>query len=215
MAGPAAGTLHCPACGAPASPADSRCSYCRARLATVSCPACFGLLFDGAAFCQYCGAKRQRVETGGDPIRCPACRGNMTWLQLDTTNLLECERCDGTWVDADTFERLCADRDAQAAVVHTRTSRKAMPAATAAIRYRPCPRCAKLMNRVNFGRASGTVIDVCRGHGTFLDRGELHAIVTFIQDGGLDKARARVKAEIAEERRRLNELRLALRREGR
>ena len=51
-------------------------------------------------------------------------------------------------------------------------------------------RCGKMMNRVNFGRHSGTVIDVCRGHGTFLDAGELHAIVTFIRDGGLDRARA-------------------------
>jgi Zn-finger nucleic acid-binding protein len=138
----------------------------------------------------------------------------MTWIRLDATSLLECERCDGTWVDAETFEHLCADRDAQAAVVHTRTSRKAVPAG-AAIRYRPCPRCAKLMNRVNFGRASGTIVDVCRGHGTFLDRGELHAIVTFIRNGGLDTARAREKAEIAEERRRLNELLLALRHDGR
>ena len=35
------------------------------------------------------------------------------------------------------------------------------------------------MNRVNFGKVSGAVgLDVCKGHGTFLDRGELHQIVT-------------------------------------
>jgi hypothetical protein len=28
-----------------------------------------------------------------------------------------------------------------------------------------------MMNRVNFGRLSGTVVDVCRGHGTYLDAG--------------------------------------------
>jgi hypothetical protein len=50
---------------------------------------------------------------------------------------------------------------------------------------------------------SGTVLDVCRGHGTFLDAGELHAIVTFIRQGGLDRARQREKTELEEERRRL------------
>ena len=61
-----------------------------------------------------------------------------------------------------------------------------------------------MMNRVNFGRLSGAVIDVCRGHGTFLDAGELHQIVTFIQQGGLDRARARRQIEeLREEERRL------------
>ena len=45
------------------------------------------------------------------------------------------------------------------------------------------------MNRINFGRMSGTVVDVCRAHGTFLDPGELHQIVDFIAEGGLDRAR--------------------------
>ena len=62
------------------------------------------------------------------------------------------------------------------------------------------------MNRVNFGRLSGAVIDVCRGHGTFLDAGELHQIVTFIQEGGLDRARTQKIEDLREEERRLKEL---------
>ena len=57
-----------------------------------------------------------------------------------------------------------------------------------------------MMNRMNFGTLSGAIIDVCRGHGTFLDAGELHQIVTFIQQGGLDRARAREKIERAARR---------------
>ncbi len=71
-------------------------------------------------------------------------------------------------------------------------------AAAAPVRYRPCLRCGKMMNRVNFGKLSGAVIDVCRGHGTFLDAGELHQIVTFIQEGGLDRARAQKIEELRE-----------------
>jgi len=63
------------------------------------------------------------------------------------------------------------------------------------------------MNRVNFGRVSGTVIDVCRGHGAFLDSGELHAIATFIMEGGLDRTRQREKDDLEEERHRLALLR--------
>jgi hypothetical protein len=59
---------------------------------------------------------------------------------------------------------------------------------------------------VNFGKLSGAVIDVCRGHGTFLDAGELHQIVAFIQDGGLDRARTRSIEELKEEERRLKDL---------
>ena len=49
------------------------------------------------------------------------------------------------------------------------------------------------MNRVNFARISGVVVDVCKGHGTFLDPGELHAIVQFIHGGGL-RARAQPRS---------------------
>src|SRR5262249_50092296 len=67
------------------------------------------------------------------------------------------------------------------------------------IHYRKCVACGKLMNRINFGRVSGTVVDVCKGHGTFLDAGELHLIVSFIQQGGLDRARQRQIDELQEQ----------------
>jgi Zn-finger nucleic acid-binding protein len=63
-----------------------------------------------------------------------------------------------------------------------------------------------MMNRVNFGKISGTVIDVCRGHGTFLDASELHQIVEFIEKGGLDRARAQKAEEMREQERRLRSL---------
>jgi hypothetical protein len=46
-------------------------------------------------------------------------------------------------------------------------------------------------------------VDVCRGHGTFLDAGELHAIVRFIQGGGLDRARQRQIEDLKEQERQL------------
>jgi hypothetical protein len=41
------------------------------------------------------------------------------------------------------------------------------------------------MARVNFGHVSGVVIDTCRAHGAFFDRGELDRIRRFLRQGGL------------------------------
>jgi Zn-finger nucleic acid-binding protein len=203
-------TLNCPSCGAPATAGAARCEYCHSVLATVSCPFCFEVLFQGSAFCPHCGHARSRADTlDQHTTPCPACRGAMHWVKVGATDLLECEGCDGTWLEATTFERLCADREGQAAALHHEPPERAAAAdksADAAIHYRPCPRCGKLMNRINFGRVSGTVVDVCRGHGTFLDRGELHQVVQFILDGGLERARQRERDDLVEQQRRLQAL---------
>jgi Zn-finger nucleic acid-binding protein len=197
-----AGALHCPNCGGPAAPGDAACKYCRATLATVSCPSCFALMFEGAVYCPTCGARRARTAgTGEVHARCPACRGTLGDVRIGETAVLECGRCRGVWVDAATFEHICANREAQAVVLHQAPA-AAAPAA-AAVHYRKCVACGKMMNRLNFGRLSGTIVDVCKGHGTFLDAGELHRIVRFIQGGGLDRARQRQLEELKDEERRL------------
>ncbi len=199
---PDAGALHCPNCGGPAAAGDARCKYCHAQLATVSCPSCFALMFAGSVFCPHCGARRARAARGVAAATCPGCRGVMQEVEVGTAALLECEKCNGMWIDAETFERICADRESQAAVLHQWPNPPASSRAPA-VRYRPCLACGKMMNRLNFGRLSGTVVDVCKGHGTFLDAGELHQIVKFIQGGGLDRARQRQLEEIKEEEQRL------------
>jgi len=203
-------TLNCPSCGAPAAPGAAQCEYCHSVLATVSCPRCFEALFQGAAFCPHCGAPASRAEVADQQTTpCPACRGAMSWVKVGTTDLLECAGCAGTWIEAAAFERLCADREGQGAVLQHDTGGQTMAAripAESAIHYRPCPKCGKLMNRMNFGRLSGTVVDVCRGHGTFLDRGELHQVVQFILDGGLERTRQRERDDLIEQQRRLQDL---------
>lgn len=208
-------SLHCPNCGAAVDPDARRCPYCRARLATVSCPSCFALMFEGAAFCSRCGAGRSRdVDSAAAPVTCPGCKGSMAALRVGTTEMFECAKCDGLWVDASTFERLCASADEQAALLHQFA--KPGPAKAAAVRYRKCARCPQLMNRVNFARLSGVIVDACRGHGTYLDAGELHRIVQFIQSGGLVRARERQLEELkAQERRLADAERRAARERGR
>ena len=201
-------TLRCPQCGAATRSDGRRCQYCRARLATVSCPGCFSLMFADATFCPKCGRRRERTQEQTDAT-CPGCRSAMTSISLGGTPLLECERCDGLWLDASTFEQICTDKERQAAVMHPRATAAARTSVR--VSYRPCLRCGTIMNRVNFGKLSGTVIDVCRNHGTFLDAGELQAIVGFIQNGGLDRARQREIEDLKERTRELREQEARLR----
>jgi Zn-finger nucleic acid-binding protein len=132
----------------------------------------------------------------------------MHWVTVGEVDLLECVACDGTWVETAVFERLCGQREQQAAVVKRRPAVVATAAAREAerVRYRPCPQCGKMMNRLNFGRLSGAIVDVCRGHGTFLDRGELHQAVQFILDGGLERTRTAQLHQLKEEEQRIKEL---------
>lgn len=133
----------------------------------------------------------------------------MHWVRLGEVDLLECAACDGTWIETAAFESLCAHRD-QVAPLLVQGLRPAVntPAKVAAgrIRYRPCPQCGKMMNRLNFGRLSGAVVDVCKGHGTFLDRGELHQVIRFILDGGLGRMREAELARLKDEEQRIREL---------
>ena len=202
-----AASLHCPNCGAVAATDAQRCPYCSARLATISCPSCFALMFDSAAYCERCGARRARTaedEGGGAP--CPGCGSALDRVAIGSTEMFECASCDGVWIAADVFERMCSDRESQAAVLHRATGSRSVPVGP--VRYRRCLTCGTLMNRVNFGKVSGTIVDVCRGHGTFLDRGELQQIVRFIHGGGLEQARARQIQELREQEQRLRALEL-------
>jgi len=131
-------------------------------------------------------------------------------MQLKTLggqNILECPDCLGLWLDVFAFEKICADREQQAAVLgaaslatspHTPPHEK--------VSYIPCPQCKQLMNRANFARCSGVIIDVCKKHGIWFDRDELSKIIEFIRDGGLDWARSREKAQLEEERRHLEQM---------
>lgn len=207
----AAETLNCPMCGAPAATDATRCDHCGARLATVACASCFGMMFVGEKFCSHCGAKAARVETSDAQESCPRCKTGLKTVTVGTTKLYECPGCEGIWVDADTLQQICADREKQAAVLGEAA---VLPASQSTvleekIRYLPCPVCHALMNRVNFAHCSNVIVDVCSRHGTWFDRDELRRIIEFIRAGGLEAARAREIAELQAERREQKTAQLA------
>src|SRR4051812_31374829 len=200
---PGAASLHCPNCGAPAEPGARRCAYCRARLATVTCASCFAAMLDGTAFCPACGAARPVADVQASALRCPGCGTELSMVDAARTPFLECGKCDGMWVDSSQFEQICTNSESRTALL-ARPPAGRVITTERRIRYRPCVRCGKMMNRLNFAKLSGTIVDVCRGHGTFLDSGELHAIVTFIHDGGLERARQHELEGLKDAKRQLD-----------
>ena len=68
--------------------------------------------------------------------------------------------------------------------------------------YRSCSVCGHTMQRRNFARISGVIVDECRIHGTFFDAGELEDVLAFVRSGGLLLARRRETEELEREARR-------------
>lgn len=196
--------LRCPSCGAAASSEATRCEFCHAALATVTCPSCFGMMFAGAKFCSHCGAKGNRSElASGDARLCPRCQIGMKVVTLGTTSVLECGQCEGIWVDVDTLQQICNDREKQAMVSNAPSALNQDLQFEKTIRYVPCPVCHELMNRVQFAHCSHVVVDVCKSHGTWFDKDELRRAIEFVRAGGLEKARAQQLDEIKDEQRKL------------
>jgi Zn-finger nucleic acid-binding protein len=57
------------------------------------------------------------------------------------------------------------------------------------------------MNRVNFGKRSGVIVEVCKPHGVWFDKGELTRAIEFVADGGLVETKRR-EEELAREKQR-------------
>jgi Zn-finger nucleic acid-binding protein len=204
--------LKCPNCGAQAGEADVRCGYCGVQLQTLACPSCLGMMFRGAKHCVHCGARvfdtAADADAASGPHKCPRCKHALTVTAVGSAFLEECGGCGGVWVDAQSFQQLCQSREQQAAYVGAGSplpppSLGAAATHEAAVQYVRCPLCARVMNRMNFARHSGVVVDVCNGHGTWFDRDELRQIVEFIRDGGLDAAREKDRVQLELERERL------------
>lgn len=200
-------SLHCPNCNGAVASDKTQCEYCKARLKTVACPKCLGLMFLGSKFCDHCGATASSVEVIDDAKAgdCPRCKRKLESLMIDSLRVRECTRCGGLWTDVRTFESICANKENHSAVLNFVASRSAETPAQPVISYVPCPDCKELMNRSNFARSSGVIIDLCKQHGVWFDRDELPKIIDFIDSGGLARSREKEKIALEDERDRLRD----------
>ncbi len=147
-----------------------------------------------AAHCAGCGR-----DLGLEPIprsdvlACPDCHAPMSALDCGPGAVHDCARCGGQFVELAALRDLIERHDqldVGAARARTRSVDGRGP-----VRYVACPVCRALMNRRNFGGASGVIVDVCAKHGTWFDLGELPRALAFVESGGLTRARAREAEE--------------------
>ncbi len=202
--------LHCSNCGGRLRSAAKACDYCSAEIELAdrglgpACPECFATTFAGAKHCGACGV-RLAPEAVLRPLSdrpCPRCKQPLSESESASLRHVECTRCGGLWLDEALFERIARERDERlSADIRGMAAARAKPVAPEVVSYLPCPVCGDLMNRRNFADSSGIILDWCRGHGWWFDAAELERVMTFLEQGGLERARA------AQHERRLQELR--------
>lgn len=195
-------TLRCPSCGAPAAAEASACAHCRVELHPVRCPWCFAWTFEEARDCGRCGSVAAAAPA---PASCPSCREPLSARTLGKATMSGCARCEGVWIEPESFRAICADRESQTAYLGEgmlALAPKTYDPQSSPIVYRPCAVCGELMNRFNFADRSGVILDACKPHGVWFDADELRRIVAFIREGGLEDARARERRRLEQERRK-------------
>ncbi len=123
----------------------------------------------------------------------PGYRAIERWVQA-------CVHCGGAWVDRSTLEELVRNASA-AAEAHGTPDQVPRRPVTDPVVYRGCPSCGAMMNRRNFGRISGVIVDECRTCGTWFDAGELEAMLEFVRAGGLTLSQQVERREVERETR--------------
>jgi hypothetical protein len=130
---------------------------------------------------------------------CPRCRSPLLPLDIAGLAMSSCPGCHGVFVTPHALDRLVHEKDARDATLG------ALPAdeykLDLTVQYLPCPTCGRLMNRKMYGRLSRVVVELCRDHGVFFERGGLATVLKFVAEGGLDRAKKRDEDDAAERAR--------------
>ena len=219
--------VRCSACGAPREGDEAECRYCGSSFTVherdldTICPVCMARVSGGARFCDHCGSPIlvDQAAAAATPLRCPACgpanRLRSRRLGGEPVAVAECAVCGGLWVERRVFEVLLVRaRHAQlggaALAIAGERPAAAAPApgpgeaggagwagGGGGHLYRPCAVCGSLMNRQNYGRRSGVILDLCAAHGIWFDLDKLPRVLAWVQGGGEQRAEA-IEAEEAQ-----------------
>jgi Zn-finger nucleic acid-binding protein len=213
-------SIHrCGSCGAQVAADSKHCDYCRSEIVrdgsqlSLICPECYGRNSESSRFCTACGVpfRPERIDIEGVELPCPDCGCLMAVRDVGGVGINECPQCNGIWAPADTFDHLVlkACESARKAGVQAGLAPVADPRIrggnplSARVQYRKCPVCEAFMQRANFRKRSGVIVDRCHSHGTWLDADELEQIAGFILAGGIESSQEYVlKSELDALRRR-------------
>lgn len=130
------------------------------------------------------------LSSGIDAARCVTCGASLAPLDPaaeDRGPISGCPEGCGLLVSGPALRRLERDPGSGSEVAAAAEPDAGAPAFET-VRYRRCPVCRGWMQRTNYMRVSGVMVDFCSSHGLWLDRGELTAIVSFLAGGGARRA---------------------------
>lgn len=186
--------------------------------AAVMCPCCGTPQHDGETACNHCGSTLQPEQLGCEKtaLACPACGkgARLAKRQMGDCEAMECSRCVGLWLATDAFGKLVgkASQDATAVDWHMQLPRRVAlhnSSTQGGAFYRKCPSCGKMMNRHNYARCCGVVVDSCKQHGVWFDANELEQILDWVRSGGMAKVKQQETDEAARAEQRKSTQRLA------
>jgi Zn-finger nucleic acid-binding protein len=108
-------------------------------------------------------------------MNCPICTTPIVALELNQIEVDHCLRCGGVWLDPDEMDLVLVGSAGRVEIRRTMH-----PDDGGGERVLDCPLCRKKMEKVRVARDSGAGLRIDRcvnGDGTWLDGGELHALV--------------------------------------
>ena len=188
---------RCGSCGASVQDDAAACDYCGGtierdlRKLSLLCPECFARNAEAARFCTACGVgfRPEPIPDSRPELPCPACGALMPPRSVGGVPVNECPGCNGLWVPGEAFDALVsraldAHQSADPAKLEKLKPRvRGANPAQQKVQYRKCPCCSAFMQRRNFRKSSGVIIDRCGNDGTFLDADELEQIAGFVLSG--------------------------------
>ena len=202
---------HCESCGAARQRSKVACEYCGAvptltasKMGLV-CPFCFCRTADDSKYCQSCGKVIQpgTLDAASGGLHCPRCsEATLGNRQIGAYTVDECPACGGMWIGQQVFERI-VNQQVQEREEKEYSHTVKVFGEVSAVLYVKCPECLRHMNRHNFARASGVIIDECRQHGIWLDHDELEKVAAYVATGGLRRTKQIELRDMEEKAQRL------------
>lgn len=165
----------------------------------MKCVSCGAALPANSLICTFCGTRNAldlrslSASTASAPEaqrNCPECGTAMASVDVGHRQrffLEQCARCRGLFFDINELQALLDDAVVPVYEIDLPllfAIQKESPAPRRDFKYVSCPVCGSMMNRVNFGRRSGVVVDQCRKHGVWLEGGELRRLLEWKKAGG-------------------------------
>jgi Zn-finger nucleic acid-binding protein len=212
-----ADVVRCSSCSAPRLKGAKACAHCGSdytlheRDLHTICPSCMTRISDRSKFCHNCGTAIVPQGAAGQPsdTSCPVCgeqhKLNSRALGKKAVSVLECPQCAGLWIGNETFRIIAERARSKASATDLAPGNKILRSVNdlpkqSGPMYRRCPECDRMMNRRNFGKGSGVIIDACKQHGIWFDAEELERVLAWIHRGG--EARSFAKDEATREARK-------------